>query len=265
MATTTNKKNSKKAAKPASRKKARNQKPDKGVSSDSGNKRGSSVVMDGIETSINKETFFPTFLYYTDFPDGKRISTELETHIRKLRAEDPAGIVKSNVHTLGAWHSIDDLNRREEFAELAKKIVRCANIVFRDLGYVSNSRPAISSMWANISPRYAFNRVHTHPGSAWSGVYYVRAPENSGNLYFQDPRPQAQVYNIRFENPESRKPGVWSEVFYEPIVGRLILFPAWLQHEVQPNLSELEGEEGERISISFNIHQSIPESEGINQ
>ena len=117
--------------------------------------------------------------------------------------------------------------------------------------------PVISNMWANVSPRYAFNRVHTHPGSAWSGVYYVHAPEHSGKIYFQDPRPQAQVYNVRYKTDAPRKREVWSEVFYEPIVGRLILFPAWLQHEVQPNLSELEGEAGERISISFNIHQGI--------
>lgn len=43
---------------------------------------------------------------------------------------------------------------------------------------------------------------------------------------------------------------------YEPVAGRLILFPAWLGHEVQPNLSKLKGKAGDRISISFNYLQA---------
>ena len=45
------------------------------------------------------------------------------------------------------------------------------------------------------------------------------------------------------------------EVFYQPLEGRLILFPAWPVHAVHPNLSEEEGEAGERISVSFNFYQ----------
>jgi uncharacterized protein (TIGR02466 family) len=47
----------------------------------------------------------------------------------------------------------------------------------------------------------------------------------------------------------------WSEVYFEPIEGRLLLFPAWLQHEVEPNLSEESGPAGDRISVSFNLFQ----------
>jgi uncharacterized protein (TIGR02466 family) len=206
---------------------------------------------------LNRESYFATHLYFSDLPDGERVSAELATHIRALREADPKGIVKSNVQALGAWHSMDNLEKDPNFTEIARYIVSAAKEVFNNLGYQENSIPVISNMWANVSPKFAFNRVHTHPGSAWSGVYYVYGPENSGKIYFQDPRPQAQVYNIRYHTKESRKREVWSEVFYDPKVGRLILFPAWLQHEVQPNLSELEGEAGQRISISFNIYQGI--------
>ena len=44
-------------------------------------------------------------------------------------------------------------------------------------------------------------------------------------------------------------------MFYQPLDGRLIVFPAWLVHAVHPNLSEEEGEAGERISVSFNFYQ----------
>ena len=35
----------------------------------------------------------------------------------------------------------------------------------------------------------------------------------------------------------------------------MILFPGWLMHEVEPNMSELEGPAGDRISVSFNLFQ----------
>ncbi len=206
---------------------------------------------------LNRESYFATHIYFSDLPGGKRISKKLATHIRSLQEADPKGIVKSNVQSLGAWHSMDNLGKDPNFAELSRYIVSAAKEIFNNLGYQSDSHPGISNMWANISPRYAFNRVHTHPGAAWSGVYYVYAPKNSGKIYFQDPRVQAQVCNIRYDKSKPKKRNVWSEVFYEPVVGRLILFPAWLQHEVQPNLSEKEGEGGHRISISFNLYQAL--------
>ena len=65
------------------------------------------------------------------------------------------------------------------------------------------------------------------------------------------------MLSVRYAPGTTRKPEVWSEVHYQPIEGRIILFPAWLLHEVEPNVSEKEGPEGDRISISFNIVQEL--------
>jgi hypothetical protein len=54
---------------------------------------------------------------------------------------------------------------------------------------------------------------------------------------------------------QRRAADTWHEVHYQPIAGRLVVFPAWLAHAVQPNMSILPGAEGDRISISFNFHQ----------
>ena len=53
-----------------------------------------------------------------------------------------------------------------------------------------------------------------------------------------------------------RKPGelpsyLWREVHFEPIAGRLIMFPSWLNHCVDPNQSN-----DIRISVSFNFLQA---------
>ena len=82
----------------------------------------------------------------------------------------------------------------------------------------------------------------------------MQAPDDCGLLYFTDPRPQTQILTPYFD-PRRRHPNTWNEVFFQPLEGRLIVFPAWLVHAVHPNLSEEEGEAGERISVSFNFYQ----------
>ncbi len=209
-----------------------------------------------VTLKLKREPYFATYIYVVDLPNGTQVSAGLVSSILNLRKNNPKGIVKSNVKRLGAWHSVDNLEKQDDFDELSAYILASAQEVFNNLGYRKNTHPIITNMWANISPRYGFNQVHTHPGAIWSGVYYVQAPPESGKIFFLDPRAQASVINILYEKGQPKKTEVLSRIFFEPKVGRLLLFPSWLQHEVQPNLSELEGEKGERISISFNIRQS---------
>jgi hypothetical protein len=54
----------------------------------------------------------------------------------------------------------------------------------------------------------------------------------------------------------------WHEVHYQPIEGRLVVFPAWLPHAVQPNMTRLVGAQGDRISVSFNFHQRRKPTDG---
>ncbi len=152
------------------------------------------------------------------------------------------------------WHSATDMHTRGEFNGLTREIFELVQGIYDELGYDPDFEPVCDSMWANINPRHAYNRHHTHPHALWSGVYYVQAPDDCGLLYFTDPRPQTQILTPYFD-PRRRHPNTWNEVFYQPLEGRLIVFPAWLVHAVHPNLSEEEGEAGERISVSFNFYQ----------
>jgi uncharacterized protein (TIGR02466 family) len=202
-----------------------------------------------------KETYFPTQIYFRDLPDAAALNGQLKAAILAWRDSDPDGIERSNVRRAGAWHSPVDMHAKREYDGLTRQIFETMQLVYDDLGYDPEYEPVCDSMWANVSPRHAFNRHHTHPNVLWSGVYYVQSPENCGRIYFSDPRPQAQVLIPRFVPEQERKRDAWSEVYYEPVEGRVILFPAWLIHEVQPNLTEREGQEGCRISVSFNFFQ----------
>jgi uncharacterized protein (TIGR02466 family) len=69
-------------------------------------------------------------------------------------------------------------------------------------------------------------------------------------LKVEDPRSVASMTRPRRQVPGEQPPRLWREVHFEPVAGRLIMFPAWLNHCVDPNQSN-----DIRISVSFNFMQ----------
>ena len=107
--------------------------------------------------------------------------------------------------------------------------------------------------WLNVNQKGNFNPPHVHPGHDYSGCYYVGFPENSGLIHFLDPRPQ---HRFASPNPKSTKNKNWyssdnvydSSFFtYQIKEGKVIIFPSWLTHYVDPNPTD-----SLRISIPFN-------------
>jgi hypothetical protein len=104
------------------------------------------------------------------------------------RERESPGISVSNV---GGWHSGRDMHRWQDGAAAALSAVfeRAVAMVEQhecalDSTAVAAARcsrpPCLADMpadsWLNISRRGNWNKLHTHEGSFWSGVYYVAAP-----------------------------------------------------------------------------------------
>ena len=230
------------------------------------------------EKRMARDYFFPTPVYRTDLARAKDINPRLVDDIRAWRARDPGGTFRSNVPQLGGWHSATDMHLRSEFTELTREVFELMHGVFTDQGYDTAYEPVCDSMWANVNPRGSYNRHHTHPHALWSGVYYVRTPDDCGLLCLTDPRPQAHVITPYFDS-RRRSAHTWAEAYYQPVAGRLIAFPGWLVHSTNPNMAvagpgEVEagneqekgraeggaeeadrGGADERISVSFNFRQ----------
>jgi len=190
------------------------------------------------------EYHFPTPVYIQEIPNAGELNFYLEKNILQWNKKDPKGVNKTNVN---GWHSQTDMNKREEYNPLTKQLFNMQEEVF-EKEYLTE-KPVLGNMWANINYPGGYNRPHLHPNSLFSGVYWVKAPENSGNLLVYEPRPGAQC------NMPNRKKGplpsqLWREVNYVPKAGRAIMFPSWLWHEVRPNESD-----DIRISVSFNFLQ----------
>ncbi len=196
------------------------------------------------EKRMARDYFFPTPVYYTDLAQARDLNAGLVADIRAWRERDPGGTFRSNVPQLGGWHSATDMHLRAEFTALTREIFELIHGVFTDQGYDDAYEPACDSMWANVNPPGAFNRHHTHPHALWSGVYYVRTPDDCGLLCLTDPRPQAHVITPYFD-PKRRSAHTWGEVYHQPRAGRLVAFPGWLVHSTQPNVAGRNGRAGE--------------------
>ena len=187
--------------------------------------------------------FFSTPVWASKAENYKETNEEIYNYIKKLQTEDNDGIIKSNVK---GWHSKDFDLKNSVVIKFINLISPNINQVIKDMQWDINSQTVkITSMWSIINTGGASNARHHHGNSDISAAYYVRAPENSGEIVFYDPRP-APV----FAHPSSTKPNSLNAMVnsINPAEGGLVLFPSYLDHSVNENLSN-----EERIVISFNL------------
>ena len=187
--------------------------------------------------------FFPTPVWTLQLDDYQSINEQMYKFIKITQSKDQQGISKSNIK---GWHSKDFNMQENEPKNFIKFILPAIEQVITDMNWEKQKQSInINNMWAIINTGGAANHRHQHSNCTISGAYYVRAPKNSGDIIFYDPRP-APVYTYPIAvNPNLLNAQVNG---ISPKEGALVLFPSYLDHSVNENLSN-----EERIVISFNI------------
>lgn len=172
-------------------------------------------------------------------------------------AERERGIAvnKSNTAELGSWHSATMLHKNPDYQPLLTEVDAVLSRMSNELSYAKDQVLKVTTMWSIINPPGNGNRAHIHPNSLWSGVYYVQTPEKSGKIEFIDPRSALIMNQPKYENKKKRPRECWTKVNYKPVSGRMLIFPAWLYHGVDINMSKEKGRAADRIIVSFNINQ----------
>ena len=191
---------------------------------------------------MNRELYFATPIYVKDV-GSQEFNSKLEQNIINWSNQDK-GLSRTNMN---GWHSTDDMHTKPEYKELVDLLFQAQREIYKEEHL--DSEPFLGNMWANVNPPGGMNRAHMHPNSLWSGVYYVKAPKNSGHLKIDDPRSVAALSRPKMK--EGKTPSrLWRETHYEPKAGRLIMFPSL------PCISFLGLPKVEiRISVSFNFLQ----------
>ena len=186
------------------------------------------------------EKFFPTLVYGKDVELNNH---QLAQDIVNWSNQDK-GVNKTNYK---GWHSTTDMANKPEYQLLVNELFKMQQDIYEKEHL--DRQPKLGNMWANINPPEGMNQPHIHPNALFSGVYYVKSNPQAGRLKIYDPRPGVQiVMPVRKEGKPPKH--LWRDANLDPFPGRIIMFPAWLWHSVEPNQSN-----DLRISVSFNFIQ----------
>ena len=206
-----------------------------------------------MQLAIATRNLFPTPVAAVQTPDADSRNAELKALILAHQAQTPSFQASNS----GGWHSGRDLAawggpRAAEVIEMARAV---ANHMTRDRDG-QQARPAwVVTAWANVNGPGDSNFCHYHPGSFWSGTYYVddggaaADPALGGGFEMLDPRgpaPAMLAPSLAFAGEGGLSAGATETI--EPRPGLLFLFPSWLHHQVRPYRGD-----GRRISIAFNL------------
>jgi uncharacterized protein (TIGR02466 family) len=182
------------------------------------------------------------------WPESDALNSALRHIILQKEKSDPS-IARSNV---GGWHSKPDLFLWQDDAVkmLKDRVTSCALDMTR-LATASEHPRTVNlraDCWANISRRGHYNSVHDHPGSMWSGAYYVSSGDPDGDNPFNgklellDPRAGVNMLGLG-------QAAFAGRCLVDPLPGLMVIFPGWLKHMVHPFFGP-----GDRISASFNVY-----------
>lgn len=164
--------------------------------------------------------------------------TVLDAEAASPTARRPEGGWRSDGDLL-TWPQPEVARLGEAFRDAVNHMVALTTRTTRFEGEV------LVNAWARVHRAGSYERVHSSPGSHWSGFYVVDPgteaagwPE-SGTVEFQDPRGPLAV-SPGPENPFGRAYTI------SPPAGTLVIFPGWLQRWMSPYHGERE-----RILVAF--------------
>jgi uncharacterized protein (TIGR02466 family) len=157
--------------------------------------------------------------------------------------ENTKGVIISN---RGGWQSPDILSLKENpftlFFDFLQGQLKLVTEIY-------NIKFQLLNAWININNKNNYNVKHNHPGSLLSGVFWIKCPDDCGELTFTSPN--SFVEHSLFDKIDKKiaKDLNYYELFsFNPKEGVLVLFPSHLEHLVEPNQSN-----EDRISIAFNV------------
>jgi len=183
---------------------------------------------------------FPTLLWKVLLNAELRnvIDAKVVATLERLRRDLPA------LEPGHGWQSEQTLHLRDELQEFISCVDNATKSILRFLR-IGQAAFEVTGCWATVLAKGAIHKSHSHPNNFLSGVYYVRTHPGADTINFHDPRSQTgvirpPVVELTAENTD--------QVVVRVTNGTLLMFPSYLEHSVDTNMSA-----EERISISVNI------------
>lgn len=199
-----------------------------------------------LKNEINREviSLFPSFIFKSY--DNEFNSIDFVKYVYSVKKEE--SVLKTNV---GGWQSKGDFFYDKNFSNLKDYIIFRIKNTLNNL-FAENCDVHLLNMWINLNYPGSYNSKHVHPGADLSGVLWILAEENSGDIIFDNSHIFDQHHIIKYAPEEVRKKFNFDYCFsIAPTPGTMLIFPSNMLHEVRLNNSKKD-----RISIAFNLKLS---------
>lgn len=190
-----------------------------------------------MNSKLTVETWFPTNIAYI-------VNKDLLPHLKSIfqeidwkELEDERYFNGYTTFFAGAEYNENLKNNMPQFIDF---VIECAYQFAYSQGIdLCQYRLQVSNLWLSRMLRNGNHPKHLHTHSLYSGTYYVTADESNSPIRFSDARLFRQFSPIL---------AAAEIVEYRPEEGKLLLWDAYLEHEVDTNMTD-----SVRDAISFNI------------
>jgi len=175
-----------------------------------------------------------------NFPDHREPFTSA---VRLFRKSNPNGVHKSNAGD--SYQSPMNLTTEPDLSPLFDFVGQMGKKASFDMQFV-DCDVYISAAWVNFNDsRSAFQYHHVHQDT-FSGVFYLKVPEESGKLVITNPGLNPIWQGAMLTDQKNKFNA--DNIRIDPVEGQIYLWPSYLSHGVEPN-----NHDDERISISFDV------------
>lgn len=179
---------------------------------------------------------------YQNFQQFKEVFIE---EIKEYKNECQSSNKLEQKNNIGGYESHEFLHCKENLHNLFEFICNGGIQASMEMNFIE-SKIILTKSWVNINDkRESFIQRHVHDDT-FSGVFYVKVPENSGKLCIEN-----TSINLMWKGNEfiSEKNSFNSKmVKIIPEEGQLYIWPSYLPHYTETNLHD-----DERISIGFTL------------
>ena len=194
-----------------------------------------------MDLSYSNINLFPSIIHQFDVNGFSEIQDKLIDYAYDLKKREPEGVLISNQ---GGWQS-SDFSVNNEDDTLHSFLINC----LAGFPVIDESFNIKVDAWVNINKPGDYNIKHNHPSNDLAGVLWIKCPEDCGVIVFDTPTSFQSHNEVESYTDEFRNSNNYNHCHYfNPIEGRILVFPSHLQHHVLHNKSE-----EDRISVSFNI------------
>lgn len=195
---------------------------------------------------MQQYNIFPVPVFRFEFDLAEPIRAEMVPFFKDVEKTDHVNF--SNRYTANSYtsfYSNEDIIGLPQLEKLRNFIKNSAQQVHNSVGLAGEL--SFTNSWFSINRQYGFHEAHNHVPDIWSGVYYLQATEQDATISFVNKSIVDTGWPYKAKKL-SQTDFVSSQVTCPVKTGMLIIFPSYLEHKVNQQLTD-----SERFNIAFNM------------